>query len=239
MNDVYFTTNDTKAIVNYIKNIVRTKGYNYNITEPDLNYYNIPYDQSCALQKFRLRFQNNYLCGLNNIYGNYVVLKGGATTLTKAQLQASLSGLNPSPQTKTQLLSALTPSQQTRAIAANAAITTLGQILAAKYGTPQPGSFPPQFMPPQSQQAFVQPQPVFTQQAFATPPVFEEPTALTGITMPITSSDCIKPKELATKCVECEKLDKINYGNLTEEQKNKIHECTACFEYNKAKKAQI
>lgn len=75
MNDINFTTYDVKAIVNYIKDIIRTKGYNYNITEMDLN--TIPYPQYYAVDKFKQKFGPSYIFNINKIYDDFIIFKGG------------------------------------------------------------------------------------------------------------------------------------------------------------------
>ena len=79
MNDINFTTFDVNAIVNYIKGIINTKGYNYNITEKDI--LNIPHDQLYAINKLRQKFGNNYLDNINKILNKYIIFKGGKSTL--------------------------------------------------------------------------------------------------------------------------------------------------------------
>src|SRR5947207_9523271 len=78
MNDVNFTTNDVKSVVDYIKNIIRTKGYNYNITERDIN--DLPYNQFYAINKFKTRFGPLFLNNINKIYDDYIVFRGGQRT---------------------------------------------------------------------------------------------------------------------------------------------------------------
>lgn len=75
MNDINFTTYDVRAIVNYIKSVLKTKGYNYNISEKDI--YDIPNDQIYAINKFKRRFGNNYIQNINGILKDYIIFKGG------------------------------------------------------------------------------------------------------------------------------------------------------------------
>ena len=114
MNDVNFTTYDVKAIVNYVKNIVKSKGSNYNITEQDI--YNIPREQNYAITKLKSLYGNNYIYNLNNIYDDYIIFKGGyrppslqATSMTpseKVWVQTP-SGYEKIPVTTTQKVSVL------------------------------------------------------------------------------------------------------------------------------------
>lgn len=76
--EINFTTNDVKAVVDYIKSIIATKGANYNITENDL--YGLPLYQTYAIDRFRQRYGPTYLYRINDIMGQYIIFKGGANS---------------------------------------------------------------------------------------------------------------------------------------------------------------